>query len=283
MKIIRSLGLLTVVVLVGGIAWGQGRTASSSRSGRVVKVEGNNLIVAPLRSEANQITIPTDANTVVVIGRGEANLADLQPSMLVTVTPSEGVAERIVGIRTVSATTARAASLQGQVVKVDGNTVIVKTITMLGAEANDVVVPTDGKTTITLERRFGALEELKPGMWVVVRPPTGTAASVDVVPSTTFNLAVNGKVLKVEGNNVVVKTRAMMIPGGAATGGGEVTIATDANTSILLDGKVVKVADLEGATVGLVTPPLGTAIRIIAIKAGYGQTIIRTGLDANLF
>jgi len=62
-----------------------------------------------------------------------------------------------------------------------------------------------------------------------------------------------GKVVKVEGTNVVVKTYVK-----------EVTVATDDKTKVTIDGKEAKVADLKAGMHVVVTPAEGTATEIKA-------------------
>jgi hypothetical protein len=63
----------------------------------------------------------------------------------------------------------------------------------------------------------------------------------------------HGKVVKVEGASVVVKTYLK-----------EVTVATDDKTVVTLDGKEAKVADLQAGMYVVVTPAEGVATEIKA-------------------
>jgi len=67
-----------------------------------------------------------------------------------------------------------------------------------------------------------------------------------------------GKVVKVDGANVVVKTWAR------EGEGKEVTVATDDKTVVTIDEKEAKVADLKADMTVLVTPAEGTATKIVA-------------------
>ena len=67
-----------------------------------------------------------------------------------------------------------------------------------------------------------------------------------------------GKVVKVDGANVVVKTWAR------EGEGKEVTVATDDKTVVTIDEKEAKVADLKADMTVLVTPAEGTSTKIVA-------------------
>ncbi len=68
-----------------------------------------------------------------------------------------------------------------------------------------------------------------------------------------------GKIVKIDGTNIVVKTR-----GHGDNEGKEVTVATDANTTFTLDGKDAKLADLKADMFVRVTPATGTATKVSA-------------------
>lgn len=61
-------------------------------SGKVVKVDGTNLII---KNKDGEKTIATDASTVVKVDGKEAKLSDVQPDMQVMVQPDTGTAKTI--------------------------------------------------------------------------------------------------------------------------------------------------------------------------------------------
>lgn len=63
--------------------------------------------------------------------------------------------------------------------------------------------------------------------------------------------ALRGEVVKVDGANLVVKTKTQ-----------ERTVATDANTQVVVEGAPAKLADLKAGQKVTVTPPKGTATKI---------------------
>ena len=66
--------------------------------------------------------------------------------------------------------------------------------------------------------------------------------------------AVRGKVVKVDGDKLVIAK---------GKNGEEVTIATNADTKITIEGKEAKLADLQAGQVVAVTPAEGTATTIV--------------------
>jgi hypothetical protein len=84
------------------------------------------------------------------------------------------------------------------------------------------------------------------------------AAEGDKKPAHPAGL--RGKVVKVDGANVVIMTRAR-----DAKEGKEVTVATDDKTAVTIDGKDAKVADLKAGMYVSITPETGTATKIAAM------------------
>jgi len=69
-----------------------------SLHGKVVKVDGTNLIVSVKErgaKEAKEVTVATDDKTVVTLDGKDAKLADLTAGMRVKVTPATGTATKI--------------------------------------------------------------------------------------------------------------------------------------------------------------------------------------------
>src|SRR5437016_14004402 len=69
----------------------------------------------------------------------------------------------------------KAKNVRGEVVKVDGTKVTLKT-----KDNKEVVVTTDDKTEVTIEGNAAKLADLKPGQKVVVTPAEGTAQKISV-------------------------------------------------------------------------------------------------------
>jgi hypothetical protein len=65
--------------------------------------------------------------------------------------------------------------LRGKVSSVDGKNVVV---TSRGKTSGDVTVATDDNTSITVDGKKAAVGDLKAGMFVMVSPTEGTAASI---------------------------------------------------------------------------------------------------------
>ena len=70
---------------------------------------------------------------------------------------------------------------------------------------------------------------------------------------------VTGKIVKIDGDKITVKTHARK---GAE--GKEVVVTTDDNTVFTLDGKDAKLADLKADMYVYATPAKGTATKVIA-------------------
>ena len=68
----------------------------------------------------------------------------------------------------------KAKNIRGEVVKVDGNKVTIKT------KDKEIVVVTDDKTQVMIEGAPGKVADLKAGQKVVVTPAEGTATKIAV-------------------------------------------------------------------------------------------------------
>ena len=173
MKIAKVLVFLGVVGLVGGIALGQATRPARGLRGQVVKVDGTNLVIKTMAgrgAEAKEVTVATDDKTVVTLDGKEAKLADLKAGTNVNVTPAEGTATKIV---------ATIPSVRGQVVKVDGANVVIKTMAGRGAEAKEVTVKTDDKTTVKIDDAADKkVSDLKADMYVTITPAEGVATAI---------------------------------------------------------------------------------------------------------
>lgn len=79
--------------------------------------------------------------------------------------------------------------------------------------------------------------------------------------------ALKGEVVRVDGANVIVKV-------GKAEAAKEVTVATDANTQVMIEGAAAKVEDLKAGQKVTVMPETGTAAKIVVAApkpAGEGK------------
>ena len=86
-----------MMVMVAPVA-GKGKkdkekpTDSATLQGKVVNVEGTNVVVKAAKKE---VTVATDDKTTVTIDGNAAKVADLKAGMHVVVTPAEGIATEI--------------------------------------------------------------------------------------------------------------------------------------------------------------------------------------------
>jgi hypothetical protein len=69
--------------------------------------------------------------------------------------------------------------VRGQIVKIDGNNITIKTRARGETEGKEVVVKTDDKTVFTLDEKEAKLADLKADYWVRVTPAEGTATKVN--------------------------------------------------------------------------------------------------------
>lgn len=105
-RLITVIALALVLGLVAGnaeaakgdkaAAKGAGKgKAAGGVAGKVVKVDGTNLVVQTRGKKAAEVTIATDADTVVEINGAKGALADLKAGMQVQATPNTGTAKKI--------------------------------------------------------------------------------------------------------------------------------------------------------------------------------------------
>lgn len=71
-----------------------------------------------------------------------------------------------------------ARGIGGQITKIDGATLTIKTMARGGAEGKEVTVTTDDKTTVTIDKKDAKVADLKVDMYVRVTPATGTATKI---------------------------------------------------------------------------------------------------------
>jgi RNase P/RNase MRP subunit p29 len=147
---------------------------------------------------------------------------------------------------------AKPKSLSGMLILTAGKTLVVKVKGKKGEPDQEVKVVTDDNTKFIIDYEEGTLEGLKSEMDVTVTPDTGTAVTVKASVK-----GITGKVVKVDGNNLVITIKKQ-----------EVTVATDDKTRIVIDGKAGgRLADLQADMQVKVIPETGTATKIIVIPS----------------
>jgi biopolymer transport protein ExbD len=140
--------------------------------GKIVSVDANagTLVVQPERGAP--VTVTTDANTKVTLDRASSTLASLAAGMPVEVKFRSGGTAALIEARTPPPPP----PLVGKIVSVDANAGTLVVQPERGAAAT---VTTDANTVVTLDHKPSSLASLAPRMCVVVRPPTGTAVTID--------------------------------------------------------------------------------------------------------
>ncbi len=101
MKVAKLLALAVVLGMVG-VAMAAEDAPKKARPagimGKIVKVDGTNIVIAKRTrgsKDTTEVTVATDAKTVVTLDRKEATLADLKADMFVFVTPETGTAAKV--------------------------------------------------------------------------------------------------------------------------------------------------------------------------------------------
>ena len=118
----------------------------------------------------------------------------------------------------------------------------------------DLTITTDGSTKVTIDGMEANLNDVKAGMSVKVTLASGVARTITALTADPKNLI--GTILSVD----VGKGSLVVKP----TEGEKVTVATDADTKVTLDGKDAKLADLKADMMVGITPATGVAKRIMA-------------------
>jgi hypothetical protein len=91
----KLAAVLTVVALLCAVQTVEAAKVKPLR-GQVVKVDGTNLVIKTgKKGEQKEVTVATDAKTVVTIDGKEGKLADLHEGQRVSITPDTGTAETI--------------------------------------------------------------------------------------------------------------------------------------------------------------------------------------------
>jgi len=103
MKVAKLLALVVVLGMVGVALAAEGDAPKKTRTpgiwGKIVKVEGTNIVVASRTrgsTETKEVTVATDDKTVFTLDEKEAKLADLKADMFVRITPATGTAEKVI-------------------------------------------------------------------------------------------------------------------------------------------------------------------------------------------
>ena len=105
MKVATLLALVAVLGMVGVAVAAEGDAPKKTRTpgiwGKIVKVEGTNIVVAARTrgsEDTKEVTVATDDKTVVTLDGKEAKLANLKADMFVRITPATGTAEKVVAM-----------------------------------------------------------------------------------------------------------------------------------------------------------------------------------------
>jgi RNA polymerase sigma factor (sigma-70 family) len=158
--------------------------------------------------------------------------------------------------------------LDGKVVSVEGTTAVVERV---GTRAVSTAVRLDDSVTYRVDGEGATAAAVKAGMTVSVAPAPPRSGKGMVVMA--WSPGVRGKVVRVEGDKVVVSVRTGVVGEGEK----EETIATDKETKVLIQagGKPTREGKVEELAAGmsvLAIPPTGMARRIIAadIPSGPG-------------
>lgn len=251
---IRSI-LTTALMGLSLVALGAVKT--TLLSGTIVGVDANGTITVATpargRMPASQLTVATDANTVVTLDRKPAALADLKPDMIVAIRLAGGTAIHVV------ARTPPVVPLNGTIVSLDASgNLTVATPARGSVPAGQVTLATDTGTTVTLDGRSATLADLKPQMSVQVKPPTGTASSL--VARTPPATSVAGTIGSIDvGSGMMSVAPSMM-----KTPGEMMNIQTNANTKVKVDNKPAGVGDLRNGMFAVMSVRLGMALTINA-------------------
>jgi len=103
MKTAKLLAFVAVFAMAG-LAMAQDAPKKERKArpkgimGKIVKVEDGSIIIAKRTrgsKETTEVTVATDADTVVTVDRKKASLADLKADMFVFITPETGTAKKI--------------------------------------------------------------------------------------------------------------------------------------------------------------------------------------------
>ena len=129
------------------------------------------------------------------------------------------------------------------------------TVLVKEKDGTEATVATDAETVVTVDGKAATLDDLDAGMMVAVTPPTGIADKIDAKsPPPPPPLLGVVESLDATAGTVLVKLKD----------GTDVTVATDADTVVTVDGKAATLVDLVAGMMVVVTPSTGTADAIDA-------------------
>ena len=145
--------------------------------GTVVSVDAANGKVVITPKGGSDVTVTTDASTKVRVKDKDTTLADVQPGMMLRVSPATGTAADILAFqqKTPTPSPAKPSLLYGKVVSVDAAT---GTVVIDQKEGPQVTVTTDANTKVRVKDKDATLADVQPGMTLRVSPATGTAADI---------------------------------------------------------------------------------------------------------
>ena len=169
--------VLTVLALTG---FGLATVAQEKPSllyGTVVSVDAANGKVVITPKGGSDVTVTTDASTKVRVKDKDATLANVQPGMMLRVSPAAGTASDIRAFQqqTPPPSPAKPSLLYGTVVSVDAAT---GKVVIAPKDGPQVTVTTDASTKVRVKDKDATLADVQPGMVLRVSPATGMAADL---------------------------------------------------------------------------------------------------------
>ena len=166
--------VLTVLALTVLAVSAMAQEKPSLLYGTVVSVDAVNGKVVITPKGGSDLTVTTDANTKVRVKDKDATLAEVQPGMILRVSPATGTAADIRAFQQ-QPPTPKPSLLYGTVVSVD--TVNGKVV-IAPKDGPQVTVTTDANTKVRVKDKDATLGDVQPGMILRVSPATGTAADI---------------------------------------------------------------------------------------------------------
>ncbi len=143
------------------------KPAPTTVEGLFVKVDGDSIVVAEIdEKHFTETIVPTDAKTTFMIDGSPAKPADLKPGERVIITPPSGKATQVEVKAPKVVKIAEAGLVEGQFVKVEKETLFVRTIR--GAEVVDAKAVVVAGMVVTIDGKPGKLEDLKQGEALVL-------------------------------------------------------------------------------------------------------------------
>ena len=169
--------VLTVLALIGLGLPTIAQEKPSLLYGSVVSVDAANGKAVITPKGGSDVTVTTDASTKVHVKDKEATLDDVQPGMMLRVSPATGTAADIRAFQqqTPTPSPAKPSLLYGTVVSVDAANGKVVIAPKSGPQ---VTVTTDANTKVRVKDKDATLADVQPGLILRVSPATGTAADI---------------------------------------------------------------------------------------------------------